>query len=137
MNNNALPERVFGLPPERGRWGFLLLGLLVNLCLGAVYAYSVFKEPLRETLGLTATQGNLPFMAFIAVFSVGTAFSVRFLDRYGPRAVMMSGSVLVGIGRRPPRGPWPFTGPSPAAACWPPARSGPWRFAIPSAPPPA
>ncbi len=98
MDNNALPERVFGMSPERGRWGFLLLGMLVNLCLGAVYAYSVFKEPLRESLGLTATQGNLPFMAFIAVFSVGTAFSGRFLDRHGPRAVMMSGSVLVGIG---------------------------------------
>ena len=92
------PNTVFGMAPEKGRWIFLLLGLLINVCTGAVYSYSVFKEPLRELFGIGATQGNWPFMAFIAIFSVGTCFSGRFLDRHGPRAVMVVGSVLVGVG---------------------------------------
>jgi MFS transporter, OFA family, oxalate/formate antiporter len=98
MDKNVLPEQVFGLPPEKGRWGFLLLGLMINICLGAVYAYSVFKEPLRVEFGFSATQGNLPFMLFIAIFSVGTFFSGRFIDQHGPRPVMIIGSVLVGMG---------------------------------------
>ena len=31
-------EAAFGIRPEIGRWGVLLLGLTMNLCLGAVYA---------------------------------------------------------------------------------------------------
>ena len=98
MEENNLPSSLFGMKPENGRWVFLLLGLGIYFCMGAVYAYSVFKEPLRELFGISATQGNLPFMLFIAVFSLGTCFSGRFIDQYGPRAAMLAGSVLVGLG---------------------------------------
>jgi MFS transporter, OFA family, oxalate/formate antiporter len=39
--------KVFGLSAERGRWLFVVLGLTINLCLGSVYAYSVFKKPVE------------------------------------------------------------------------------------------
>jgi MFS transporter, OFA family, oxalate/formate antiporter len=92
------PKTVFGMAPEKGRWIFLLLGMAIDACLGAVYAYSVFKDPLVDLFGFSARQGNYPFMSFIAIFSVGTFFTGRFIDRYGPRAVMLVGSVLVGVG---------------------------------------
>lgn len=98
MEEIKLASKGFGLAPEKGRWIFLLLGLGIYVCMGAVYAYSVFKEPLRELFGLTATQGNLPFMLFIAVFSIATFSSGRFIDQYGPRPVMLAGSLLVGLG---------------------------------------
>ena len=98
MSKNVLPGRVFGFSPEAGRWGYLVLGLVTNICLGAIYSYSVFKDPLREHFGISATQANLPFMLFIAIFAVATFFSGRFIDRYGPRPVMLIGSVLVGTG---------------------------------------
>ena len=41
-------NKVFGMKTEQGRWVFVLLGLLMNLCLGAVYAFSVFKKPLQD-----------------------------------------------------------------------------------------
>lgn len=98
MDLNTPSIKAFGLAPERGRWGFLLLSLGIYVCMGSVYAYSVFKEPLRQLFGLTATQGNLPFMLFIAIFSLGTCLSGRFIDQHGPRVVMLTGSVLVGLG---------------------------------------
>ncbi len=91
-------HRTFGMAPEKGRWVFLLLGLGIYTCMGAVYAYSVFKEPLRELFGISATQGNLPFMSLIAVFSLATCLSGRFIDQYGPRTAMLAGSLLVGLG---------------------------------------
>lgn len=98
MEENKLASKLFGLAPEKGRWIFLLVGLGIYTCMGAVYSYSVFKEPLRELFGMSATQGNLPFSLFIAIFSLAMCLSGRFIDQYGPRAVMVTGSLLVGLG---------------------------------------
>ncbi|HEU68518.1 MAG TPA: MFS transporter, partial [Candidatus Acetothermia bacterium] len=62
--------RVFGLPAEKGRWGFVGLGFVANVCMGAVYAFSVFRKPLEAAWGIPPSQvGQLgyPFMAFLAV----------------------------------------------------------------------
>jgi len=91
-------SKVFGMDAKSGRWMFVVLGMIINMCLGAVYAYSVFKKPLEELFKISATQGNLPFMIFIAVFAVFTFFAGRFIDKFGPRKVMMTGGVVVGIG---------------------------------------
>ena len=39
--------KLFGIKPESGRWMLIILGLIINLCLGTVYAYSVFKKPVE------------------------------------------------------------------------------------------
>ena len=40
MSNGAT---LFGMSAEKGRWLFVVIGLLMNLCLGSVYSYGVFK----------------------------------------------------------------------------------------------
>jgi len=35
--------KVFGMAAEKGRWLFVIIGLVMNLCLGSVYSYGVFK----------------------------------------------------------------------------------------------
>ncbi|MBN1545333.1 MAG: OFA family MFS transporter [Syntrophaceae bacterium] len=90
--------KLFGMPANAGRWIFVVLGMVINMCLGAVYAYSVFKKPLESMFNITATQGNLPFMVFLALFALFTFFAGKFIDKYGPRNVMMIGGVLVGVG---------------------------------------
>ena len=72
--------------------------MVVNMCLGAVYAYSVFKKPLETLFNSSATEGNLPFMIFLAMFALFTFFSGRFIDKMGPRTVMMVGGIVVGLG---------------------------------------
>jgi len=91
-------SKVFGMSANAGRWIFVFVGMIVNMCLGAVYAYSVFKKPLEEMFKATATQGNLPYMIFLAMFALFTFFAGRFIDKYGPRKVMMLGGVVVGVG---------------------------------------
>jgi OFA family oxalate/formate antiporter-like MFS transporter len=41
----APASRLFGMKAETGRWIFVILGFIINICLGSVYAYSVFKLP--------------------------------------------------------------------------------------------
>ncbi|MBP8626704.1 MAG: OFA family MFS transporter [Syntrophorhabdaceae bacterium] len=95
MSNDT---KVFGMSAEAGRWIFVVLGMIVNMCLGAVYAYSVFKKPLEELFKIGATQGGLPYMIFLAMFALFTFIAGRFIDKMGPRKVMIVGGIIVGIG---------------------------------------
>ncbi|MFN6190283.1 MAG: OFA family MFS transporter [Planctomycetia bacterium] len=91
-------KSVFGLTPERGRWGFILVGLAINLCLGAVYAYSIFKPAVEKVYGVNAFLGNLPFMTFLFSFALTMFFGGRFLERVGPRLLALGGGLIVGLG---------------------------------------
>lgn len=91
-------RRVLGLSEERGRWGFVALGFLANLCMGAVYAFSVFRKPLEAEWGITATQSGLPFMVFLAVFALGMALAGGLVEKWGPKKAGILGGVLVGLG---------------------------------------
>ena len=96
--------RVYGAPAETGRWVFILSGLIMNLCLGTVYAWSVFRKPLQDFFStsevrITATQTLLPFMLFLAVFTALMPISGRLLQRgVHPRLLSIIGSVLVASG---------------------------------------
>ncbi len=74
-------DLVFGLKPEHGRWIFVLSGLLINLCLGAVYAFSVFKKPLIVKWGISTTASGFPFMVFLAMFAVAMAITGPLIGR--------------------------------------------------------
>ena len=91
-------DKLFGMTPRSGRWVFIALGLGVSVCLGAVYAYSVFKTPLEELFDAGATQSNLPFMVILAVFALFTFFAGRFVESQGPRRVMIVGGIVIGSG---------------------------------------
>jgi len=90
--------KVFGMPAEKGRWVFVLLGLVINISLGSVYAWSVFRKPLESLFYAGATESGMPFMFFLAFFALLMPFAGGYLDKYGPRTVTMLGGVLVGSG---------------------------------------
>ena len=87
-----------GLRPEVGRWGLVVVGLTMNLCLGAVYAWSIFKPAVEKAFTATAFQGNLPFMTFLASFAVTMFFAGGLLERFGPRRLAIAGGMVVGLG---------------------------------------
>ena len=94
---------VFGMPAGMGRWVFVLAGMLMNVCMGAVYAWSVFIPPVKEWFSkagvqITATQTLLPFMLFLAFFTVLMPISGRIVQKVHPRTVSLVGSLFVGAG---------------------------------------
>jgi MFS transporter, OFA family, oxalate/formate antiporter len=91
--------KVLGLPAESGRWLFVVLGLIMNVCLGAVYAYSIFLGPVRKAFtDVSAFQANFPFMVFLAFFSVLMFFGGRVMEKLGPRKIGIVGGIIVGLG---------------------------------------
>jgi MFS transporter, OFA family, oxalate/formate antiporter len=97
-------EKIMGMEPERGRWILVLLGLVINLCLGTIYSWSVFVAPLTtyftKNLGQTVTANDilLPFSVFLAFFAIAMPFTGKYIERYGPRNVTIVGGVLTGLG---------------------------------------
>ncbi len=89
---------VFGMKAESGRWLFVVLGFIINICLGSVYAYSVFKGPIQKLFNVGAFEGGLPFMVFLAFFAILMFFGGRLLEKLGPKMVGVIGGILVGGG---------------------------------------
>ena len=59
------------------RWLIVLSAVLIQLCLGAIYAWSVFRIPLQQSiadggLGLTPSQATLPFSLVLIFFAIAT-----------------------------------------------------------------
>jgi len=43
-----MDEKIFWMDLEKGRWMYVVLGLIINICLGAIYAFSVFRPALEK-----------------------------------------------------------------------------------------
>ncbi len=99
-----METRILGMPAERGRWLLVMIGLVINLILGSIYAWSVFVTPLTtyftETLGKTVTSAEvlLPYSVFLAFFAITMPLSARFIETLGPRRMTIVGGVLTGAG---------------------------------------
>jgi len=104
MQDSPVREVLFGMPLEKGRWGLVASGLIINLWMGSIYAWSVFVGPLTDyytgELGQAVTANDIlmPFSVFLAVFALTMPFTGKVIDRYGPRNVTISGGVLTGLG---------------------------------------
>src|SRR4051812_28883530 len=84
--------------PTRGRWWRVVAAVLVQLALGAVYAWSVFNKPLQDQFGWSKTEAVLPFEVAIGTIFIGSLIGGRIQDRRGPRPVALAGVVLYAIG---------------------------------------
>jgi MFS transporter, OFA family, oxalate/formate antiporter len=80
------------------RWWIVLGAMLIQLCLGAIYAWSVFRIPLQKILTITPTQASLPFSFVLIFFALATIIGGRWQDKAGPRVVAIAGGILLGVG---------------------------------------
>lgn len=80
------------------RYAVLAASVLIQVCLGGLYAWSSFVPSLRESYGLTAAQTQLIFGVLIAVFTLTMVPAGRLLERRGPRPLVVAGGLLFGAG---------------------------------------
>jgi MFS transporter, OFA family, oxalate/formate antiporter len=80
------------------RWGIAVAGILLQVALGAVYAWSVFRKPLATQFNWTIPQVTLTFTICIFVLGFAAFFGGLWNVRSGPRVVAMTGGALYGLG---------------------------------------
>jgi len=80
------------------RWLPVVGGILMNLALGSLYAWSVFVLPLEKEFGWTRAQTSWVFTIAIVFFALSFIVAGRIQDVKGPRLCAAIGGVLVSAG---------------------------------------
>ncbi len=80
------------------RWLVAAGGVALMACLGTVYAWSVYTQPLQAAFGWTSAQATAPFSIAIFFLGVGAVLGGRWQDLAGPRPVAVTGALLWGAG---------------------------------------
>jgi MFS transporter, OFA family, oxalate/formate antiporter len=80
------------------RWRVVVGGVLMNLALGSLYAWSVFVAPLEREFGWKRADTSLVFTIAVVTFAVTFILGGRLQDRKGPRPAAFIGAVLVSLG---------------------------------------
>jgi MFS family permease len=87
-----------GQPAEQGRWFLIPLGMIILLCLGSVYSWSIFRTPLENELGISATQSLLPYTFALVFYAATMPFAGFYIPRIGTRVTTGIGGIIVGLG---------------------------------------
>lgn len=83
------------------RWLVVVGAVLIQLALGAIYAWSVFTARLTDPGGpyaFTASETAWVFSTGLATFAIVMVVAGRWLPRIGPRPLAVSGGLLLGAG---------------------------------------
>ena len=84
--------------PTHNRWVIAAAGVLMQIALGAVYAWSVFRIPLTRSFGWTISEVTLTFTIAIFVLGLAAFGGGLWMRRAGPRTVAVTAGVLYGVG---------------------------------------
>jgi MFS family permease len=85
-------------PRGYNRWLIPPAALVVHLSIGEIYAFSVFKVPLKDHFGTGLTPIGIIFSISIAMLGLSAAFGGRWVERSGPRKAMALAAVCWGSG---------------------------------------
>src|SRR5512132_1972828 len=83
---------------EVSRWWRVVGGLMMNLALGSLYAWSVFVAPLEKEFGWTRANTSSVYTWAIVVFALSFILAGRLQDKYGPFRVSLVGCILLTVG---------------------------------------
>jgi MFS family permease len=79
------------------RWWIAVGGTISMICLGTVYSWSLFTQPLIAAFGWSNTTTTWTFALAIFFLGIGAIIGGRWQDRAGPRPVAITGVVLWGV----------------------------------------
>ncbi|WP_425059376.1 L-lactate transporter [Sporomusa carbonis] len=80
------------------RWLIALAGIVMQICLGTVYGWSVFTKPLMAAHNWSNADVTLTFTIAIGCLAISSAVGGYILDTKGARIVATIGGLLFGLG---------------------------------------
>ena len=80
------------------RWLVLLSAIVINICVGSAYAWSVYQKPLIELFGWPTSEASLAFTISLCVLPVAMVIAGKIQDQKGPGKVIFTGGTIFGLG---------------------------------------
>jgi OFA family oxalate/formate antiporter-like MFS transporter len=75
-----------------------IMGTVLQICLGTVYAWSYFQKPVMVEFGWNNTQVMWIFSLAICMLGLAAAWGGINLAKFGPRKLALAGAILYGSG---------------------------------------
>ena len=85
-------------PSQPNRWAIAVAGVIIQIALGAVYAWSVFRIPLTRAYGWTISQVTFAFTLAILTLGFASFVGGLWMRRSGPRRVAIAAGIFYGAG---------------------------------------
>ncbi|OYT27781.1 MAG: MFS transporter [Candidatus Altiarchaeales archaeon ex4484_96] len=79
------------------RWLVMIGALMLQLCLGAVYAWSVFAAELKADFAWSVTETQIVFSVALATFALVMVWAGKLQDKMGPQKIALVGAGLLGL----------------------------------------
>lgn len=86
---NVLDKEAITAPKHFNRWLIPAAALAIHLCIGQVYAFSVFKIPLMSRFDVGEVSVGWIFSVAIAMLGLSAAFGGTWVEKSGPRKSMV------------------------------------------------
>ena len=83
---------------DSNRWLIAAAGVVMQIALGSVYAWSVFRNPLTSAYGWTISQVTLAFEIAILMLGFASFLGGLWIKRVGPRRVALLAGLCYGLG---------------------------------------
>ncbi len=83
---------------DQKRWYFLAACIVINICIGFGYAWSVFQKPLMTAFGWDAVAVSLGFSIIMGVSALPQSLAGKALDYFAPKQVILVGGIALGLG---------------------------------------
>lgn len=77
--------------------GVLAAGFFINMCIGILYAWSVFKQSLVEQ-GWSNSDASMPYTVATLSFAISLLVAGNLQDKIGPRKVLIFGVTMCSLG---------------------------------------
>ena len=82
----------------KNRWVILAASIICNLCIGSVYAWSVFQKPLMNLFHWAPKEVSLTFTIIIIMMPLSMISAGKIMNIRGPTSTMVLGGILFGAG---------------------------------------
>jgi OFA family oxalate/formate antiporter-like MFS transporter len=86
------------MPYESKRWIMLVSCMVMNICIGSGYAWSVFQKPLIELYKWTPAEASLAFTLVMGISALPMVIAGKAQQYVQPRTVILVGGLMFGLG---------------------------------------
>lgn len=77
-------------PPGFSRWLIPPAAIAVHMCIGQVYAFSVFNKPMEKELGVPVSSVQWAYAIALVMLGLSAAVFGKWVERSGPRKTMVA-----------------------------------------------
>lgn len=85
-------------PTPVNRWLILISSVLINLCIGSAYAWSVFQKPLISLFKWSTSDASMAFTLSLSIVPLAMIVAGKIQDQQGPKRVIFVGGIIFSLG---------------------------------------